>query len=135
MLSQDAPIEGMDRLWLLLGATALSVAACVILLSYSYAVFAVTRNMASSPTVRQHPVIAMLVIFVASSIMSLPMFIIPVELGYKVVLAFAAWLLHGPIAFIGAIVGMEDGARAEQAEREQRAKEWISTWEYEHLED
>ncbi|MBV6457281.1 MAG: hypothetical protein HONBIEJF_00389 [Fimbriimonadaceae bacterium] len=135
MLSQDIPVQGLDRFWLLLGATALSVAACAILLSYSYAVFAVTRSMGSTPTVRQHPAIAMLVLFVAASVMSLPMFIIPVELGYKVILAFAAWLLHGPIAFIGALVGMEDGSRVEQAEREQRAKEWISTWEYEHLED
>jgi hypothetical protein len=125
----------MDRLWLLLGGAALAVAACAILLSYSFAVFAVTRNMASSPFVRSHPVAAYTVILAASMVMSLPMFVIPVELGYKFVLAFAAWLLHGPIAFIGAIVGMEDGERAERAEREQRAKEWIATWEYEHLED
>jgi len=135
MVAQVGPLEGADNLWIFLGAAALSVAACAILLSYSYAVFAVTRSMSASQTVREHPAVAMLVLFVAASVMSLPMFIIPVELGYKVVLAFAAWLLHGPIAFIGAIVGMEDGNRSEQAEREQRAKEWISTWEYEHLED
>ena len=44
-------------------------------------------------------------------------------------------ILAAGLAFMGAIVGMEDGERAERAEREQRAKEWIATWEYEHLED